>query len=181
MNEKELAMVVAVPKTTELFWSSITCPQGLIVVMATECGVCWTGTPGTPVDEGFVWLRRKMQFDLVVEGEKIAPLQHAMDQLRRYLAGERVQFTCPLDLHGTAFQVEVWEELYRIPYGKTHTYAEIARAIGRPAAVRAVGAANGANPVAIIVPCHRVIGSNGTLTGYGGDCLPKHGYLRWRG
>ena len=171
-----MVMVVAVPKTTELFWSSVTCPQGLIVVMATERGVCWTGTPGTPVGEGFAWLRRKMQFDRVVEGEKIAPLQQAMNQLQRYLAGERVQFTCPLDLHGTAFQVEVWEELYRIPYGKTHTYAEIARAIGRPAAVRAVGAANGANPVAIIVPCHRVIGSNGSLTGYGGG-LPTKAWL----
>jgi O-6-methylguanine DNA methyltransferase len=169
-------MVVAVPKTMGLYWSSVTCQQGLIVVMATERGVCWTGTPGTSVDEGFAWLRRKMQFDLVVEGEKIAPLQQAMDQLQRYLAGERVQFTCPLDLHGTAFQVEVWEELYRIPYGKTRTYAEIARAIGRPAAVRAVGAANGANPVAIIVPCHRVIGSNGSLTGYGGG-LPTKAWL----
>jgi O-6-methylguanine DNA methyltransferase len=103
-------------------------------------------------------------------------LRHAMDELRRYLAGERVQFTCPLDLHGTEFQVEVWEELFRIPYGETRTYAEIARAIGRPAAVRAVGAANGANPVAIIVPCHRVIGSNGTLTGYGGG-LPTKAWL----
>ena len=117
-----------------------------------------------------------MQFDRVIEGEKIAPLRHAMDELRRYLTGERVQFTCPLDLHGTAFQVEVWEELYRIPYGETRTYTEIAQAIGRPAAVRAVGAANGANPVAIIVPCHRVIGSNGTLTGYGGG-LPTKAWL----
>ncbi len=169
-------MVVAVPKTMELYWSSVSSPQGLIVVMATERGVCWTGTPGTPVDEGFACLRRKMQFDRVIEGEKIAPLQQAMDELRRYLAGERVQFGCPLDLHGTAFQVEVWEELFRIPYGETRTYAEIARAVGRPAAVRAVGAANGANPVAIIVPCHRVIGSNGMLTGYGGG-LPTKAWL----
>jgi len=169
-------MVVAVPKTTELFWSSVSSPQGLIVVMATEQGVCWTGTPGTPVDEGFAWLRRKMQIEQVIEGETIAPLQQAMDELRRYVRGERVQFSCPLDLHGTAFQVEVWEELFRIPYGETRTYAEIARAIGRPAAVRAVGAANGANPVAIIVPCHRVIGSDGTLTGYGGG-LPTKAWL----
>ena len=169
-------MVVTMPKTTELYWSSVSSPQGLIVVMATERGVCWTGTPGTPIDEGFTWLRRKMQIERVIEGEKIAPLQQTMDELRRYLTGERVQFTCPLDLYGTAFQVEVWEELFRIPYGETRTYAEIARAISRPAAVRAVGAANGANPVAIIVPCHRVIGSNGTLTGYGGG-LPTKAWL----
>ena len=129
-------MVVAAPKTTELYWSGVSCPQGLIIVMATERGVCWTGTPGTPIDEGFAWLRRKMQIDRVIEGEEIAPLQQAMDELRRYLASERVQFTCPLDLYGTAFQIEVWQELYRIPYGETRTYAEIARSIGRPAAVR---------------------------------------------
>jgi O-6-methylguanine DNA methyltransferase len=169
-------MVVAMPKTAELYWSSVSSPQGLIVVMATERGVCWTGTPGTPIDDGFMWLRRKMQFNQVIEGERIAPLQQAMDELRRYLNGERVQFTCPLDLYGTAFQIAVWEELFRIPYGETRTYAEIARAIGRPVAVRAVGAANGANPVAIIVPCHRVIGSNGTLTGYGGG-LPAKAWL----
>jgi methylated-DNA-[protein]-cysteine S-methyltransferase len=169
-------MVVAAPKTMELYWSSVSCPQGMIIVMATERGVCWTGTPGTPIDEGFGWLRRKMQFDQVIEGEEIAPLQQAMDELRRYLAGEHVQFTCPLDLHGTPFQVEVWEELYRIPYGETRTYAEIACSIGRPAAVRAVGAANGANPVATIVPCHRVMGSNGNLTGYGGG-LPTKAWL----
>ena len=169
-------MVVALPKTTVLYWSSVSSTKGLIVVMATERGVCWTGTPGTPVDEGFAWLRRRMQIDRVIEGEEIAPLQPAMDELRRYLAGERVQFTCPLDLHGTAFQIMVWEELFRIPYGETRTYREIAYAIGRPKAVRAVGAANGANPVAIIVPCHRVIGSDGTLTGYGGG-LPTKAWL----
>lgn len=169
-------MVVAMPKTGELYWSSVSSPKGLIVVMATERGVCWTGTPGTPVDEGFAWLRRRLHIERVIEGEEIAPLQRAMDELRRYLAGERVQFSSQLDLHGTAFQVMVWEELFRIPYGETRTYREIAHAIGRPKAVRAVGAANGANPVAIIVPCHRVIGSNGTLTGYGGG-LPTKAWL----
>jgi O-6-methylguanine DNA methyltransferase len=169
-------MVVAAPETTELYWSSVSSPQGLIVVIASELGVCWTGTPGTPINEGLTWLKRKMEFDLVIEGEEIPPLQQAMDELRRYLEGEHIQFSCPLDLHGTAFQITVWEDLYRIPYGETRTYAEIACAIGRPSAVRAVGAANGSNPVAIIVPCHRVIGSNGSLTGYGGG-LPTKAWL----
>ncbi len=169
-------MVVAAPKTTELYWSSVSCPQGLIIVMATERGVCWTGTPGTPIDTGLAWLKRKIEFDRVIEGKEIAPLQQAMDELHRYVAGEHIQFSCTLDLRGTPFQIAVWEELYRIPYGETRTYAEIAHAIGRPTAVRAVGAANGANPVAIIVPCHRVIGSNGSLTGYGGG-LPTKAWL----
>jgi O-6-methylguanine DNA methyltransferase len=104
-----------------------------------------------------------------------------LDQLQRYFAGEPVQFSCPLDLRGTPFQVSVWKELFRIPYGQTRTYAEIASAIGAPRAVRAVGAANGANPVAVIVPCHRVIGSNGTLTGYGGGLGMKEWLLTLEG
>jgi O-6-methylguanine DNA methyltransferase len=169
-------MVIAAPKTTELYWSSVSSPQGQIIVMATNRGVCWTGTPGAPMNDGFAWLKRKMGYDQVIEAEEVAPLQQAIDELRRYLAGEHIQFSCPLDLHGTPFQVSVWEELYRIPYGETRTYTEIAHAIGHPSAVRAVGAANGSNPVAIIVPCHRVIGSNGSLTGYGGG-LPTKAWL----
>ena len=107
---------------------------------------------------------------------ELAPLAIAMDELRRYYAGERLTFTCPLDLHGTTFQTQVWQALCDIPFGETRSYGDVARAIGRPKAVRAVGAANGANPVPIIIPCHRVIGSNGTLTGYGGG-LPVKSWL----
>ncbi len=169
-------MVTTVQKTGTLYWSSTASLHGDCVVMATEKGVCWVGTPGTTVEEGLKWVRRALPFEQAVEGETIAPLQQAMDELRRYLAGERVQFTCPLDLHGTPFQISVWQQLLRIPYGETRSYGEIAKAIGQPNASRAVGAANGANPVAIIVPCHRVIGSNGTLTGYGGG-LPTKEWL----
>ncbi len=163
-------------KAQTLYWSSIPSPLGACIVMATEAGVCWTGTPGTAIDEGLYRTKRWLQVDHVIEGEDIAPLRLAADELRRYFAGEHVQFSCPLDLRGTPFQIEVWQELCHIPYGETCCYGEIARVIGRPAASRAVGAANGANPVAIIVPCHRVIGSNGTLTGYGGG-LPTKSWL----
>jgi O-6-methylguanine DNA methyltransferase len=125
---------------------------------------------------GLSWIQRKMRFAPVVEDVSGEPLRQAVDQLGRYFAGERAQFTCPLDLHGTPFQLKVWNALTRIPYGETRSYAEIAREIGHPSAVRAVGAANGANPIAIIVPCHRVIGSNGSLTGYGGG-LPTKAWL----
>ena len=164
------------PATQTLYWATVPGPIGACIVMATEDGVCWTGTPGTAADIGLAWVKRKLSIDRVVEGEKTGPLEQAVDELTRYLAGERLQFTCPLDLHGTAFQVNVWQELLRIPYGETRSYLEIAKAIGRPAAVRAVGAANGSNPIAIIVPCHRVIGSNGSLTGYGGG-LPAKEWL----
>ncbi|MGE2692829.1 methylated-DNA--[protein]-cysteine S-methyltransferase [Mycolicibacterium pulveris] len=92
----------------------------------------------------------------------------AVEQLEAYFAGERRDFDLQLDLIGTAFQRRVWEALLTIPYGETRSYGEIARQIGSPAAFRAVGLANGHNPIGIIVPCHRVIGANGSLTGYGG-------------
>ena len=102
-------------------------------------------------------------------------------QLREYFAGKRQQFELPLALRGTAFQLAVWNALLTIPYGATTSYGELARRIGRPAAVRAVGAANGANPIPVIVPCHRVIGSNGTLTGYGGGIERKQWLLALEG
>lgn len=98
---------------------------------------------------------------------------HVIDQLREYFSGERREFDVPLRLVGTAFQRLVWEELKKVPFGTTTTYGEIARRIGNPNAVRAVGLANGRNPIPIIVPCHRVIGADGTLTGYSGGLRNK--------
>ncbi|HLI06277.1 MAG TPA: methylated-DNA--[protein]-cysteine S-methyltransferase [Ktedonobacteraceae bacterium] len=162
--------------TQTLYWSSIASQMGTILLMATERGVCWTGLPGHQLEEGLDWARRWMTIEQVSEGEQVEPLRQGIGELRRYFAGERVEFSCPLDLYGTPFQLEVWQALCHIPYGETRTYAEMAQALGRPLAVRAVGAANGANPIAIIVPCHRVIGSNGSLTGYGGG-LPMKEWL----
>lgn len=100
--------------------------------------------------------------------EETALLSEAKRQLLEYFAGERKKFELPLSMHGTKFQMRDWEELLAIPYGETRSYGEIARAIGCPKGSRAVGMANRNNPIAIIVPCHRVIGSNGSLTGYAG-------------
>lgn len=104
-------------------------------------------------------------------------LRDATDQLRAYFAGERQSFDLPLAPRGTEFQLSVWDALQRIPYGQTTTYSTIAERIGRPAAIRAVGAANGANPIPIIIPCHRVIGTNGSLTGFGGGLDVKRKLL----
>ena len=106
------------------------------------------------------------------------PFAAARQQLQEYFAGERKEFDLPLQLTGTEFQVRVLEELQRIPYGETTSYADIAERIGRPKAMRAVGAANGRNPIPIIVPCHRVIGSSGDLTGFGGGLDTKEALLR---
>lgn len=102
-------------------------------------------------------------------------------ELREYFSGKRKTFTIELAPQGTPFQMSVWEELLKIPYGNTTTYSELARRIDKPHAVRAVGAANGANPIPIIIPCHRVIGANGTLTGYGGGIERKQWLLALEG
>lgn len=102
-------------------------------------------------------------------------LARAVEQLEEYFAGRRRAFDLPLAPRGTMFQLDVWSALRAIEYGATRSYADIARLVGRPNAVRAVGAANGANPLPIVVPCHRVIGSNGSLTGFGGGLPAK----RW--
>jgi O-6-methylguanine DNA methyltransferase len=102
-------------------------------------------------------------------------------QLEEYFAGERREFTFPLDLRGTPFQVRCWRALLDIPYGETRTYADLARAVGCPQGYRAVGLANNRNPVAIVVPCHRVIASDGTLCGYGGGLDVKRRLLELEG
>lgn len=102
-------------------------------------------------------------------------------QLHEYFSGKRKTFEFPLAPKGTAFQLAVWNALLAIPYGDTITYAELAQRIGKPSAIRAVGAANGANPIPVIIPCHRVIGSNGTLTGYGGGIERKQWLLALEG
>jgi O-6-methylguanine DNA methyltransferase len=102
-------------------------------------------------------------------------------ELADYFAGRRRDFTLTLDPPGTPFQRDVWGELARIPYGATVSYGELARRVGRPAASRAVGAANGANPIPIVLPCHRVIGANGSLTGYGGGLPIKRALLALEG
>lgn len=107
-----------------------------------------------------------------------APLADALVQLEEYFQGTRRVFTVELDLGGTAFQRRVWRELLDIGFGRTTTYKAIAQALGRPAATRAVGGANHRNPVSIIVPCHRVVGSDGRLTGYGGGLWRKEWLLR---
>ena len=106
------------------------------------------------------------------------PFAEARRQLDEYFSGERRDFDLPLRLEGSEFQVSVLNALQKIPYGETVSYGEIAKRIGRPKAVRAVGAANGRNPIPIVVPCHRVIGSTGDLTGFGGGLDTKEALLR---
>ena len=119
--------------------------------------------------------------DLESDGDEVEADDHpvlaaATAQLAEYFAGRRQEFDIPLDLTGTEFQRAAWSALASVPFGETRSYRQQAEAIGRPKAVRAVGAANGRNPVPIVLPCHRIVGSDGSLTGYGGG-LPIKEYL----
>jgi methylated-DNA-[protein]-cysteine S-methyltransferase len=108
-------------------------------------------------------------------------LAMVIDQVAEYFGGARTTFTIPLRFRGTPFQQRVWQQLLAVPYGQAFSYQEIANALGNPKAVRAVGAANGQNPISIIAPCHRIIGSNGSLIGYGGGLWRKEWLLKHEG
>ncbi|MCW7944153.1 cysteine methyltransferase [Streptomyces hygroscopicus] len=133
-------------------------PYGPLTLVAADgvlCGLYMTEQRHRPPEETF--------------GERDdTPFGEAIDQLEAYFAGELKEFTLELRLEGTPFQRRVWQQLCLVPYGETRSYGELAEALGSPSASRAVGLANGKNPIGIIVPCHRVVGANGSLTGYGG-------------
>ena len=116
-----------------------------------------------------------------LEDGTVEPLASTLTQLKEYFAGTRRSFDLPLRLQGTEFQQRVWQELTQIPYGETWSYGQLAKRIGKPSASRAVGLANGRNPISILVPCHRVIGADGSLTGYGGGLERKQWLLAHEG
>jgi methylated-DNA-[protein]-cysteine S-methyltransferase len=119
---------------------------------------------------------RRVRLSELVEDQLNPVLVETERQIGEYFAGKRKAFSIPLDMRGTRFQKDVWEALLAIPFGETRSYGQLAKQLGNPAATRAVGAANGRNPVSIIVPCHRVIGSSGELTGFAGG-LDVKAYL----
>lgn len=127
-----------------------------------------------------VWLPRERRHARNDADDVPPVLKQTASQLDEYFAGERTEFDVPMELDGTHFQREVWTELTRIPYGETISYGELARRVGRPSAPRAVGQANGRNPIPVIVPCHRVLASNG-IGGYGGGLTVKRQLLAVEG
>lgn len=151
--------------------ASLGSPVGPVRVLATDKGVAYVGF-GTERPERIArWMQGRLGEAQRVE--TLPPLEAAIAQLGAYFQGELRSFDVPLDAQGTPFQEAVWAALRRIPHGQTRTYGDIAREVGAPGSVRAVGAANGANPIGIIVPCHRVIGADGSLTGYAGGMAVK--------
>jgi len=147
-------------------------PLGAMIVGATDDALRLLEFADPEAVEEQLRRVRKQLDAFIVPGETDVTRRTA-DELASYFAGELREFSVPLEAGGTAFQEAVWAELRMIPYGTTRSYGEQARRIGRPEAVRAVARANGDNPIAIIIPCHRVIGADGTLTGYGGGLWRK--------
>jgi len=180
-------MASAAPRVApgEIAWCRIELPIGSVTLAASSRGLCWCSRESRAAREF-----RSEPAELVAwrarhaPGERLVPrpaaLSSARTQLEQYARGKRRAFELELDLCGTPFQKRVWSELERIPYGETITYGELARRAGHPGAARAVGSANGANALWIVVPCHRVVASNG-LGGYGGGLEVKSALLELEG
>ena len=151
----------------ETYWMEIAAPVGKIIVMAD--------------DEAVTHIEFSAKYRPAGKPQLNAILTRAQKQLAEYFAGKREEFDLPLKLEGTAFQRKVWKALVKIPFGQTRTYGQIAKTVKSPAASRAVGAACGRNPLPIVVPCHRVVGSSGNLTGFGGGLAMKEWLLKHEG
>jgi len=154
-----------------IYWTQVAFKDWTFHIAASEQGLCYVGSQNKPLSELVDWVKYRFPgSELLREDRKLLPM---VKELQEYLLGERDVFSMPFDFRGTPFQLSVWNALCGIPYGQTRSYSDIALLINKPASVRAVGAAIGANPILISVPCHRVIGKNGTLSGYRGGIEMK--------
>jgi methylated-DNA-[protein]-cysteine S-methyltransferase len=158
-------------KTSAMTYTSMESPIGTLLLAGDERGLSFVHFVNgrRPKSPSHSWIEDK------------EPFKEAIRQLEAYFEGKLKQFELPLVLEGTEFQLLVWRNLQKIPYGETVSYGQLARRIGSPDAARAVGLANGSNPIPIIIPCHRVIGSNGDLTGFGGGLPLKKKLLALEG
>ena len=166
-------------KIQKVFCTSFDSRIGRLYIASTEDGVCKISVPRETRKDFFNWLAEHVDLDAVSDNR--ARNKDVIDQLSRYFNGKLAKFNVPLDLIGTPFQIRVWKELTRISYGSTISYKNLAKRVLAPKAFQAVGRANGANPVPIIVPCHRVLGSNGALVGYSCGIKTKEFLLRLEG
>lgn len=158
-----------------VYWTTCKHDTWEFYAAATEKGLCYLGPRHLAENEMEVFLQKRFPHERMEENDQ--PLIPYIAELQEYLNGNRRNFELQLDLYGTPFQQQVWQALQQIPFGQTVTYSDIAKSIEKPKAVRAVGTAIGANPIFIIVPCHRVIGKDGALTGFRGGLDMKERLL----
>lgn len=163
----------------QVYWDTLEQGHWTFYLAATNLGLCRVTLPHETMSGLTGWVGQHVPGGTLMRDENRMRLY--LGPLRGYFLGAGTAFDVPVDFRGTPFQISVWQELRKIPYGGTCTYSDIAFAIGRPDAVRAVGAAIGANPLPIVVPCHRVVGKDGKLTGYRGGMDIKARLLRLEG
>lgn len=165
--------------TEKVYWTCFELESIKLHIAATEKGLCYVALPNESLNTIQEWVKRYCADPKFIECEE--KLEIYLDQIREYFLKQRKQFSIPMDLKGTPFQLSVWRELAQIPFGETRTYSQIANKIGNPQASRAVGAATGRNPLPLIIPCHRVVGKNGKLTGFRGGLSLKNTLLQLEG
>lgn len=154
-----------------IYWTRLAIERWPLIIAATKKGLCFVGSLNEDVEELANWQKRKLPSYTLQQNDE--QLRLYFSWFEKYFNQEFEPFSLPIDLLGTAFQQKVWQALQQIPLGQTSSYSDIAEMILQPTAVRAVGGAIGANPIAIVVPCHRVIGKNRSLTGYRGGIPMK--------
>ncbi|MCC6397464.1 MAG: methylated-DNA--[protein]-cysteine S-methyltransferase [Bacteroidetes bacterium] len=162
-----------------VYCTSFESKVGLIYVASTEKGVCKVSVPRQTKRDFFHWLRDNFDDSEVVDNK--SRNKEVIDQLNRYFNGKLAKFAVSVDMRGTPFQLRVWKELSKIPYGTTISYKQLAKRLGTSRGFQAVGRANAANPVPIIVPCHRVLGADGSLVGYASGVKTKEFLLKLEG
>ncbi|MFE5322599.1 methylated-DNA--[protein]-cysteine S-methyltransferase [Paenibacillus sp. NPDC056579] len=167
--------------STSIHYTEVSSPIGPLIVAASDSGLCHIEFGRFSDNEADLQKWSDRWFGTTEWEESGSKLTEAQNQLEQYFDGSRTTFDVPLDLRGTPFQVKVWRALTQVPYGQVCSYKDIGRAIQSEKAVRAVGGANNKNPVPIIVPCHRVIGADGSMVGYGGGLDVKTRLLRLEG
>lgn len=158
-----------------IYYTPLDTPIGQLLIASSAKGLVRILLPDEGNPDLLSRLRKDYPKETLIENQE--KNQKALEQLREYFDGSRTEFSLAIDLRGTDFQKSVWEAVRKVPYGQTRSYGDIAHAIGNPKASRAVGAANGANPFPIIIPCHRIIGSDGSMTGFGGGIPLKQKLL----
>ncbi|WP_391205087.1 methylated-DNA--[protein]-cysteine S-methyltransferase [Psychrobacillus sp. L4] len=159
----------------KIYWTHFIHNEWQLYMAATANGLCYVGSPSKPYEEMEAWLKKRFpKYELVENDEALIVYTN---EIKEYLDGTRGDFHMPVDLKGTPFQLSIWDALMKIPYGEKTSYSKVADMINNPAAIRAVGAAIGANPVLITIPCHRVVAKNGALTGYRGGLEMKEKLL----
>lgn len=159
--------------TQMVYLITLSTPLGDMSILATSKGICMASFPGHDKKVVSTWAIKNFGGEILTDQTIPSFLLVAKQQIENYFNGDKTPFIVPFDFYGTPFQKQVWDLLLSIPYGTTKSYKQIAQLINKPQAIRAVGTACGANPIAILVPCHRVISSSGSLTGYAGGIESK--------